>query len=46
MFFKLAIAIWANDVAYPPSFLSPTVIITYPQVDAEAGVGNEETVKV
>lgn len=46
MFFTLTVAIWANDVAYPPSFLSPTVTLTYPKVDAEEGVGNEETVKV
>jgi hypothetical protein len=46
VFFTLAVAIWANDVPYPPKFLSPTVTLTYPQVDEEEGVGNEATVKV
>jgi len=46
VFFTIAVAVWANDVPYPPLVLSPTVTLTYPQVDAPEGVATEATVKV
>lgn len=46
MFFKLVVAIWANDVPYPPLSLAPTVTLIYPQVEFVLGVRRVLTDKV
>jgi len=46
VYFKLIVAIWANDIPYPPLSLAPTETLTYPKVEFVLGVGRVLTDKV